>query len=88
MTYKLNSEKVLFTQLGEEGVLYDVENNAYISLNETFFKILRYVEEGQSVSSIVHSLCNEYSVSEQECTAEVESTIRQMRERNFLLETP
>ncbi len=88
MTYKLNSERVLFTQLGEEGVIYDIENNAYISLNETFFKIIQYVEEGQSVSSIVHSLCHEYTVSEQECTREVERVIGQMLEQNFLVETP
>ena len=45
MTYKLNAQKILFTQLGDEGVLYDTQTNEYISLNETFFKILKGVED-------------------------------------------
>lgn len=85
MAYKLNNEKVLFTQLGDEGVIYDMESNTYISLNETSFKILRYVEEGKETGDIVDQLCREYLISEEECTKEVEEVLDKLKERGYLL---
>lgn len=85
MVYKLNNEKVLFTQLGDEGVLFDIEKNEYISLNETFFKILKYAEEGLESSGIVKKLQEEYDISELECTREVEQALDTLKERNFFI---
>ena len=85
MPYKLNEEKVLFTQLGDEGVIYDMEKNEYVSLNETFFSILKYVEEGLEIQAIVSRLCKEYEVGEEECRKEVEEAIGKLEERKFIL---
>lgn len=85
MAYRLNHEKILFTQLGDEGVLFDIEKNEYISLNETFFKILKYTEEGLETEGIAKALCDEYAISEEECKQEVEAALAELRERNFLL---
>ncbi len=85
MPYKLNEEKILFTQLGDEGVIYDTESNEYISLNETFFKILKYVEEGLEVPEMVSRLCEEYAVSEEECRVEVQRALNTLQDRKYIL---
>jgi len=85
MKYRLNSEKILFTQLGDEGVVYDTEKNEYISLNETFFKILKGVEVGLEVDQIVHNLCNEYAISEEDCKREVENALLRLEEKKYVL---
>jgi len=41
MTYKVNADKILFTQLGDDAVVYDIENNAYLSMNATFSAIFQ-----------------------------------------------
>lgn len=85
MAYKLNNDKVMFTALGDEGVLFDIEKNEYISLNETFFKILKYVEQGLEIGEMVKELCNEYDISEEDCRREVELVMTELRARKFLL---
>lgn len=84
MKYQLNAEKILFTQLGDEGVVYDTEKNEYISLNETFFKILKGVEEGLTTEEIVTKLCNEYAISEEDCKQEVEKVLTLLVGKDYI----
>ncbi len=85
MKYQINTDKVLFTQLGDEGVVFDTEKNEYISLNETLFKILKGVEEGQNLEIIVNSLCQEYDISEENCTAEVNKALQKLAEKKYII---
>lgn len=85
MKYQLNAEKVLFTQLGDEGVVFDTERNEYISLNETLFRILKGVEQGQNLEVIVNSLCQEYDISEEDCTAEVSEALQKLAEKKYII---
>ncbi len=85
MKYQLNAEKVLFTQLGDEGVVFDTEKNEYISLNETLFRILKGVEQGQNLEVIVNSLCQEYDISEEDCTAEVSEALQKLAEKKYII---
>ncbi|WP_367914579.1 PqqD family peptide modification chaperone [Leadbetterella sp. DM7] len=85
MAYTLNEEKILFTRLGEEGVIYDMEKNEYVSLNETFFSILKYLEEGLEIQAVISRLCEEYEVDEEECRKEVEEAVEKLVERKFIL---
>lgn len=86
MKYQLNTEKILFTQLGDEGVIYDTEKNEYISLNETFFKILRGVENELETEQIVKNLCDEYTISEADCKSEVENALTKLKEKEYITE--
>lgn len=83
--YEINTEKILFTQLGEEGVIYDMDKNEYLTLNETSFKILKGVEEGLSKMALVQALCTEYRISEQECLAEVEEALTALNAKEIIL---
>jgi hypothetical protein len=85
MKYQINNDKVLFTQLGDEGVVFDTEKNEYISLNETLFKILKGIEQGQKAEVIVNSLCQEYNISEENCMAEVNGALQKLAERKYII---
>jgi Coenzyme PQQ synthesis protein D (PqqD) len=82
--YKINSDKILFTQLGDEGVVYGIEKNEYITLNETFLKILQGIEQGKSEADIVATLCQEYNISEADCHKEVTKAIGQLLDKGYL----
>ncbi|GAB3521483.1 PqqD family protein [Emticicia fontis] len=85
MNYTINTEKILFTQLGEEGVLCDIDTNEYISLNETLFKILKGIEEGDNVETIVSNLCKEYNISEEACKADVDEAISKLAAKKYII---
>ncbi len=84
MKYTVNAEKVIFTQLGEEGVLMDVEKNDYLSLNETYFRIFKLVSEGADVEEIIQALREEYEVDEPTCRAEVERVIQELLKKEYI----
>lgn len=86
MTYKLNTQKILFTQLGDEGVLYDTHTNEYVSLNETLFKILKGVEDDLTNEQIVKNLCDEYRISEENCKQEVMNALSKLMEKGYIIE--
>lgn len=85
MAYQLNTEKILFTQLGEEGVIYDTESNEYVSLNETFFKILKGVENSLTTEQIVKNLCDEYDISEEKCAQEVHAALLKLEDKKYII---
>lgn len=84
--YITNNEKVLFTQLGNEGVLYQMETNEYFTLNETLFKILKGIEEGHTTDEIILNLCQEYEITEIACKNEVTNGIQQLLQKNMIFE--
>lgn len=84
MTYQINTEKILFTQLGDEGVVYDIEKNEYVTLNETFYKIMRGINEGKNNQEIVSLLCSEYAISETDCLKEVEKAVDQLKSKEYI----
>ncbi len=80
----INSDKILFTQLGDEGVVYGIEKNEYVTLNETFFKILQGIEQGKNEADIVATLCQEYNISEADCQKEVTEAIGQLLDKGYI----
>lgn len=85
MTYQLNADKILFTQLGEEGVVYDLEKNEYITLNETFFKIVQGIEQAKKQDEIVAALCDEYAIDVVTCEKEVGTAIDKLLAKEYIL---
>jgi hypothetical protein len=86
MTFKLNTQKILFTQLGDEGVLYDTQTNEYVSLNETLFKILKGIEDDLTNEQLVKKLCDEYRISEENCKQEVMNALSKLMEKEYIIE--
>ena len=84
--YCLNTDKVVFTPLEEEGVLYALEENKYISLNETYTSILKFITEGLTFKTIVARLMMEYDVEEKECSIQLKKTIADLIEKKYINE--
>lgn len=82
--YQINEEKVLFSQLDEEGVLFDIEKNQYLNLNQTFTSIFLYMQDGLGTQEILAKLLEEYEVGEEECLTELNKVIEQLIKLNFI----
>lgn len=87
MYYQINKERVLFTQLGDEGVVYDMKTNEYATLNETFSKILMAIELGKGQEEIVKDLSEEYDISGAKCDQEVAAALATLIEKGFIFST-
>ena len=82
--HTINSEKVLFTQLGDEGVLYHIEKNEYFNTNETFTKIILGLENNLSLDQIVESLMTEFEIDKETCQNSVEKALKILEEKGFI----
>jgi len=82
--YQINDEKVLFSQLDEEGVFFDIEKNQYLSMNQTFTSIFLYLQQGLGLIEVLAKLLEEYEVEEEECQKELEKVIEKLIELNFI----
>lgn len=87
MSYKVNSDKVLFTQLGDDAVVYDIENNAYLSMNATFSAIFQGIQAGNDTDAIISSLLAEYEIDEETCKTQVNQSIEILKEKGFISES-
>jgi hypothetical protein len=84
--YLLNTDKVLFTALEEESVLYVIEENKYISLNTTYTSILQYIEQGLAIESITEKLMEEYEVDQELCNAQLSGVIADLIAKEYINE--
>lgn len=84
--YQVNNEKVLFTQLEDEGVLFDVENSQYLNLNPTFCSIFRYLQEGLGLLEIKSKLIDEYEVDEQICESQLVKSVNLLLDKEYIHE--
>ena len=84
--YNLNADKVVFTPLEEESVLYALQENKYISLNETYTSILKFITEGLTFKTIVERLMMEYDIDEQQCTLQLKKAITDLIDNNYINE--
>lgn len=82
--YNLNSEKVLFTQLGDESVLFNIETNEYFSANATLTKIVLGIQNSLTKEQIIEILLNEFEIDEVSCTKSVENTLKTLQEKGFV----
>jgi hypothetical protein len=82
--YAINAEKVLFTQLGEEGVLFHIEKNEYFSTNDSMTKIVLGVQNKLTPNQIVESLLEEYEIDETTCLNSVNNMLKLLEEKGFI----
>jgi hypothetical protein len=87
MTYKVNADKILFTQLGDDAVVYDIENNAYLSMNATFSAIFQGIQAEKDVEAIISGLLDEYEIDEETCRAQVNTSIDILKDKGFISES-
>ena len=84
--YKIEQHKVLFTFLENEGVLYDIEKNQYLSINATYTSIFMHIEKGMRFDGIVDELMKEYDVTKEICEKQLEQTINELLQKGHISE--
>lgn len=85
MKYEINTERVLLTQMGDEGVMMDLSTNEYLSLNETYYRIMVCLSEGKTVEETVDILGEEFEVSREECDGEVRRVVSELVANKYLV---
>lgn len=86
MKYRLNEKKVLLSKIGEDGVLFDLEKNVYMGINETFLAIVEALESGMTDREVAEHLASSYHIEESECFPEVKEVIKALKQKDFLIE--
>lgn len=82
--YTLNTDKVLFTPLDEESVLYAIEENKYISLNTTYTSIVQFIADGLDFNAIVAQLMREYEVEQELCEAQLKTVLADLIAKEYI----
>jgi hypothetical protein len=84
--YQVQESRILFTELGEDGVIYDMEKNDYFSLNETYCSIFLKIRKGLGLQEIIQELLEEYEVDQDTCEKEVNEVVQELLKRKFIHE--
>jgi hypothetical protein len=82
--FKVNNEKILFTNLDDDGVIFDFEKNTYFNLNPTFCTIFSLITEGRSVGEVKTQLMAEYHVNESICESSLMKSIQTLLHKGFI----
>ena len=83
--FTVNTGKILFTNLDDEGVIFDMEKNTYLNLNPTFSSIFSLISEGLSVGEVKIRLMTEYKVDAEICEAQLHESIQMLLQKGFII---
>jgi hypothetical protein len=81
--YSRNNDFV-FNEVDGELVMMNLENGAYVSLNETGKSIWNILETPKNINEIVELLLQEFEVSAEICTKEVNDFLLKMLDKNVV----
>ncbi len=82
---RINSRDVVYTNLGNEGVILNLRSKYYFTLNETGMQIWDLLTEGADEETIVAKLCDEYDVEPEACRRDLQELMRQFAAEGLIL---
>lgn len=85
MMYQINSDRILYTQMGDDGVIFDIKKNTYVTLNETYLRIFQLLQEKDTELEVINALVNEYDVDIHTCQQEVSRCISELKKQDYLV---
>ena len=77
--YKLSSNH-LFSEVGEEAVILELDSGVYYGLNETGVQIWQWLKEPKRFTELYQLLMDEYDVDSQQCEADLKAILQGMTE--------
>lgn len=80
----IRSEKMLATELDQETVLMSIEAGAYYGMAGPARSIWEKLATPTTFAALVESLVEEYSVTPEVCTADVEKFLAEMEQEGLL----
>jgi hypothetical protein len=82
--YNLNSEKVLFTQLVNQGIMFQVETNEYFTTNETLTLIMLGLQNQLNREQIIQNFLEKFEIDEATCNEKVDIALKLLQEKGFI----
>jgi ribosomal protein S16 len=82
---KLDGDRAVWREVGEEVVVLDVETATYLSLNGSGGALWKRLDAGATLSELVAELVSAYGVPEAQASKDVEDFLSALRERSLLL---
>lgn len=80
-----NQEKFLFSSLGDEGVMMDLESGNYINLNAVGSDIWQLLEKEITRQELIQKLSTIYNVSEEQCEADLEDFLLEIIKQEMVI---
>jgi hypothetical protein len=82
---KLDSDRAVWREVGEEVVVLDVETATYLSLNGSGGALWKRLDAGATPNELVADLVSAYGVPEARASKDVEDFLQVLRDRSLLL---
>jgi hypothetical protein len=82
---KLDGDRAVWREVGEEVVVLDVETATYLSLNGSGGALWKRLDTGATPNELVAELVSAYGVPEARASKDVEDFLHVLRERSLLL---
>jgi len=82
---KLDGDRAVWREVGEEVVVLDVETATYLSLNGSGGALWKRLDAGATPNELVAELVSGYRVPEARASKDVEDFLHALRDRSLLL---
>ena len=82
---KLDGDRAVWREVGEEVVVLDVETTTYLSLNGSGGALWKRLDAGATPNELVAELVSAYGVAEARASKDVEAFLHVLRDRSLLL---
>lgn len=76
---------VVCTELDDGGILLNLDNKYYYTLNQTGLRIWQFLDKCRSPSEIAHNLTLEYEIDEKRATESVTRMIKEWELEKLIL---
>jgi hypothetical protein len=79
-----NNDRFLSSMLGNEIVMMDTQNGAYIGLNDVSSSIWNYLENELTAEELIVRLLDDYNVERTECELQTMECLQKMEEQGII----
>ena len=74
---------MLSAEIGGEAVMMSIEKGAYFGLNPIATRIWDLIEQPCTVADLIKTISEEYEVTDEQCTADVQEFVADMIKRGL-----
>lgn len=79
-----NNDRFLSSMLGNEIVMMDTQNGAYIGLNDVSSTIWNYLENELTAEELIVRLLDEYDIERTDCEQQTLECLKKMEEQGII----
>ncbi|GAB4523035.1 MAG: hypothetical protein Tsb0014_00150 [Pleurocapsa sp.] len=72
------SSNHLYSEIGEEAVILDINSGVYYGLNEVGVDIWNWLQEPKTATDILHLLLEEYEVTREQAEQDINEILQEM----------